>query len=278
MKCRMGLLLSLSFLLAGCGWTVPELETGKDPHASALKPRDIAYHVRCELALAFYNVFHSVQEKNRNPLDFFASWAAKATLKLIVDEKSNISPSFAATPTGVFSVGGGVTLSAQATRTETIGFFLLLSDLFEKSQKNQPLRLKPPTPCKQKSPILIQSDLKMEQWIESLAMLATAPESISDPFKTGGPLDATSHEIQFIVIASGSLTPTWTLVSATVNPDSPFVGASRTQTDDLLITLGPLEQVAGTRALAASITLDQQHFAAQIGQSVTTAIQSQLRR
>jgi len=238
---------------------------------------DIAFQVKCELALAFHDVFNAYQEKDGNPLAFFASWAAKVTLKLAVDEKSNVRPSFIATPTGVFSIAGGGELSANATRTETIGFFLLMSDLFD--PKSKKLKLKQARPvCKHRSNILIQSDLKLKEWVESLALIAAVPDGVSNPFVSGGPLDATSHEIQFIVVMGGSITPTWKLISVTANPDAPFLGASRTQTDDLLITLGPIDVLANGRGIAPSAALSAQHLAAQIGQSVSTAIQSQNRR
>jgi hypothetical protein len=95
-------------------------------------------------------------------------------------------------------------------------------------------------------------------------------------FASVGPLDTTSHEVQFIITVSGDVTPVWKLVSVTVNPGGPFLGATRTRTDDLLITMGPLDVSASGRPLRPSRAIEDAHLAAQI-QGITTAIQNQRR-
>jgi hypothetical protein len=262
--------------LSGCGWVVPKIDPlAQTPYDTGIFVNRIANQVKCELGKAVYDVIAEYQEKNTNPVGWLATWGAKATLKLIVDEKSNLSPGVLVTPPGTFSLGADASLSADATRTETIGFFFVFADLLD--PKTHRLPAKEPRICIHYSDILIESDLKLKEWVEAVGLIAATPQTVSNPFVSGGPLDTTSHEVQFIVTLSGDVTPTWKLVSVTANPGSLFLGASRMRTDDLLITMGPLDVVASGRALRPSEAIETAHLAAQI-QGITTAIQNQSRR
>lgn len=271
----MGLTLVAS-ALSGCGWVVPKIDPlSQTPYDTGIFVNRIANQVKCELGKAVYDVIAEYQEKNANPVGWLATWGAKATLKIIVDEKSNISPGVLVTPPGVFSLAGDASLSSDATRTVTIGFFFVFADLLD--PKTHKLPTKEPQICIHYSDILIESDLKLKEWVEAVGLIAATPQTVSNPFVSGGPLDTTSHEVQFIVTLSGDVTPIWKLVSVTVNPGSSFLGATRTRTDDLLITMGPLDVLASGRALRPSRAIEDAHLAAQIT-SITTAIQNQGRR
>ena len=53
------------------------------------------------------------------------------------------------------------------------------------------------------------------------------------------PFDIISHEVNFVVVAGGNITPTWTLVTFSANTgNSPLIGATRTRTNNVLITMG----------------------------------------
>jgi hypothetical protein len=60
--------------------------------------------------------------------------------------------------------------------------------------------------------------------------------------KPNPPIDAISHQVQFIVIWNASMTPNWTLVrfKGPAPASGPFASASRTDTHQVLITLGPV--------------------------------------
>jgi hypothetical protein len=85
--------------------------------------------------------------------------------------------------------------------------------------------------------------------------------------------DVISHEVTFVIVYGGNITPTWKLVRVSANAGSgSFFGATRTKTQDLIITMGPPQGGAagGGLSLAASNTI----LASQIGQAVASAIRS----
>jgi hypothetical protein len=76
-----------------------------------------------------------------------------------------------------------------------------------------------------------------------------------------GAKDTVSLEIKFIIVTSGSVTPTWKLVRISANSgSSPFFNTGRTRTHDLIITLGDPSQISSNT-----------HLASQIGNSVSNA-------
>lgn len=263
----------VSCFLSACGWVTPEFYLpSQTPYDTGIFVNRIANQVKCELGKAVYDVIMEYQEKNANPVGWLATWGAKATLKIIVEEKSNLSPSVLVTPPSTFSLNANASLSADATRTETVNFYFVFADLLD--AKTHKLPAQEPKVCEHYRDILIESDLKLKEWVETVGLLASTPKTVSDPFKTGGPLDTTSHEIQFVVTGTGGITPAWKLVSVTVNPSGGFLGASRARTDDLLITMGPMTSIAPSgRPLVSTGAIDAAHLGAQI-QGITTAIQS----
>jgi hypothetical protein len=259
--------------LSACGWVTPLIDPLSQTPSYSMSTfvTGIAGQVKCELAKAVRDVIMEYQENRDNPVGWLAQWGAKATLKIIVEEKSNLSPSVLVTPPGTFSLNANGSLSADATRTETISFYYRFADMFD--PKTHRLTDQEPQVCKHASDILIESDLKLKDWVETVGLLASAPKLVSDPFKSGGPLDTTSHEVQFLVTLTGGITPAWKLVSVTANPSGSFLGATRARTDDLLITMGPMTSIAPNgRPLVSTGTIDAAHLAAQI-QGITTAIQ-----
>jgi hypothetical protein len=84
---------------------------------------------------------------------------------------------------------------------------------------------------------------------------------------SGSSPDTVSLEIKFVIVSSGNLTPTWKLVRLTANNGAgPLFATGRTRTHDLIITIGPANQM----------TLNT-HLASQIGQAVSGGNQSLLR-
>jgi hypothetical protein len=78
--------------------------------------------------------------------------------------------------------------------------------------------------------------------------------------------DTVSIEIKFVVVTNGNVTPTWKLVRVSANTaSSPLFAAGRTRTHDLIITLGPSNQVTTNANLAL-----------QIGQAVSGGNRSDL--
>jgi len=229
-------------------------------------------------------------------LAFLDTWAAQATLTLTVDEKSALSPGVSLNtpmPTAVttfphsaavstpqsFSLGLGATGSADATRKETLALYIDFKKFTDKASiakaklmKDQPGGVD--SPCNLPSGIFIQSDLKLKEWIADAMLPAyvnrgvdygqalAAEEKISKK-------DVISHEITFVILYGGNITPTWKLVRVSANTGSlPLFSAQRTKTQDLIITMGPPQD--GTLSTAAQNTI----LAAQIGQAVANAIRN----
>ena len=78
--------------------------------------------------------------------------------------------------------------------------------------------------------------------------------------------DTISIEIKFVIVSNGNVTPTWKLVRVSANTGaSPLFAVGRTRTHDLIITIGPPNQVTTNANLAL-----------QIGQTVSSGNRSSL--
>jgi hypothetical protein len=171
-----------------------------------------------------------------------AGWAAQVTLDLQVDETGTLNPGatflrpLAGTDTFTFGIGG--TLSSQGTREDKFGVYWNLDKL--KSVKG--------TSCDSDaqpdhgSSLLLESDLKIQEWLyNSLYVDYFTPSSAITKDADGAfKQEYLSYHVKFVVISSGTATPTWKLARLTTgNGSLPFLGANRTRTHDLLMTFGP---------------------------------------
>jgi hypothetical protein len=134
-----------------------------------------------------------------------------------------------------------------------------------------------PAPCPHENGIFIESDLKLREWLEDVMLPAYVQggivpnyaDALAKEEKAGKKKDVISHEVTFVIVYGANITPTWKLVRVSANTGSPFFfGATRTNTQDLVITMGPPQD--GGLSTAAQNTI----LAAQIGQAVASAIRS----
>jgi hypothetical protein len=133
-----GALTSLVTLwLSGCGTFVPDIRDFPN-NGSAEKNNELVEaiidSVRCELRDA---VTALINEKSSDPKDkalrlaFEQKWGAQVGLTLRLDEKTAISPSaLSHIPTSVFTVAGGVSGSAEATRIDIVNFYATVKELY----------------------------------------------------------------------------------------------------------------------------------------------------
>ena len=78
-----------------------------------------------------------------------------------------------------------------------------------------------------------------------------------------------THEVKFQIVSGANATPTWKLVQVTANTASPLFNTTRDRTQDLLITLGPVQPGTPSKGTPALATAAQNsHLAQQIGQAV----------
>lgn len=237
--------------------------------------------------------------KTGRQLSWLDQWAAQVTLTLTIDEKGTANPGVALNtplPTAVtsfpglpsvttaqsFSLGFGGTASADATRKETLAWLIDFKKFTDQASLRKAKVLKDEfertgiSPCYQENSIFIESDLKLREWLYAATLSAfqqrgqvtNFAQSILAEAKASKK-DVISHEITFVILYGGNITPTWKLVRVSANTGSaPLFSAQRTKTQDLIITLGP--QQAGTLSPAAQNTI----LASQIGIAVANAIRN----
>ncbi len=271
---KAGLVLAASFLLGGCGLTTPAMENFSQKIPEGLEENTIINQVRCELHLG-------VQEALAHPVkDGYSlgwlrdDWGAKVTMNLTVDEKGALAPGLSFTSpfekaTQTFTANLGATASAQATRKETVeltyGFKKLLAEP----------DITPP--CSNEDGVQIHSDLKIAEFIFNKATIAQIRDT-TDSSDTKGhyPFTSFSDDVTFVVAVGASATPVFKLVRLSASSNSPLMNATRTKTQDILVTLSKLDD---PNADAPKLTAEGQaaHNAELIGEQAGQAITSALR-
>lgn len=260
--------ISLS-ALGGCGLFTPEkgLLSNDDvqpPNASpqGMFEQNVVAHIRCEIrnGVAKALLLPNVQ--------WLAGYAATVTLKLTVEDQSALSPNasfispilpLASAQSFTFGIGGSG--AANATRVETIQFNYSNKELLAEAHKDLRAGI---TSCQgYQNGVMIDSDLKIGQFIYDKAVVAGAAGEATSKGVTTAPFSQLQFEITFNASFGGNITPTWKFTRTTVNGSGTLFSATRTDIDDVLITLGP--PTAQTAAL---------HNAAVTGSSVGQAVQS----
>ena len=94
--------------------------------------------------------------------------------------------------------------------------------------------------------LIVNNDLKIYEWLRSALHIQTIIAEFGGNIVAAGKdstrgigQNAITHEVQFVVVTDGNVTPQWKLVRVTGNPNSPFFDASRSRTHDLIVTFGP---------------------------------------
>lgn len=281
------LALILPVALGACGLFVPEKDLfATDEYSEGNFESMIVRNIKCELHIGVQNFLDSrLGESPRG--QFIRDWGAQVQLKIQVDEMSGLTPGVTLnTPfensIKTFPIGGNVTTpqsfalglgasgTAHATRVETISFTYSFRDL-----------LAEPLPqggqCNYENGILIQSDLKIGQFIFDKMVIATAP-GVPEAFitKTASPFSVFSDDITFVASFGGSVTPVWHLARVSANTTGTLFNATRTNTDDVIITLGHATRATPTSPAQLSAQANQVHAANLIGSATGSSISSQV--
>lgn len=268
------LLSSLLFciMLSGCGTVAPSLaEYGSE----GILVRAIVQSIKCEIATAVRHVIDKDVDGNSNVIgpvgrEFRDHWGAEVAITLIMEDKTTISPNAVGMPPSpasfMFAIGGSLSGSSQAIRTDKVNFFFTLKDLY-----NQPCTAGLQPRAQDSSPsIIIQNDLKTEAWLfDQLLPIYTGAAPLQTSAKGKFQQNVFSHEIKFVINSTGSLTPSFVLSRASINQSGQFLTASRDRTSDLVVTFGPLDkdQKNGTLIPQAEYF----HQASQFGLAVSTS-------
>jgi hypothetical protein len=231
-------------MLAGCGLIVPQIRdfpNNNDISDDALA-QAIVDSIHCELADAVTSTINdngiAAGPGGFNYAKFLNGWGAEVALTLTLDEKSSVSPTGTFAPlspiTSVFTLAGGISASADANRVDKVNYYYKVKDLYLGPHGKCERDTNPKTP---KDSLLIQSDLKLSEWLHAMTN-GVASRLITT---TGKGTNVLSHEITFDIVTSGNLTPSWKLLRGTVNQGGTFLTASRDRKHDLTVTFGPLD-------------------------------------
>jgi hypothetical protein len=266
-------------ILTGCGTYVPEIQEFPAP-SGALLVKEIVRNVHCEVKRAVTKVIEQDKElakiNGRRLAPWLDKWGVQIQLTLQIDEKSSVNPSLTYTPNPVsalFTLGAGGSVSSQATRIDILHSFYTVQDLVR-----LPKNCAPANPAQ--GSFLLESDLKLRQWLADTVLSSSTgdinvPANPNDsPMKEDGVI---SHEVKFEVDSAGTLTPAWKLTQISVNPDAPFLSASRNRIHDLLITLGPTSQSSLTGKWVPGPAAANSALSSSIGLAVANGLRNSLR-
>jgi hypothetical protein len=287
------LLFLLPVVLGGCGIYVPGMQEVNEPQDKVGPDKNaLIGEIKCEIRNGVWNAVHdpnffSPSATTGNSADWLLGWGVKADLQITVDDKGTFGPG--ATFTSPFgtaaqtvSFGLGIQTSTEAQRKEEIGFAYSLKDLVTEVD-NHRRYLDPSKTCGANG-VFIHSDLKIGEFINQNVFIARPPGIIPNGTE---PFNAFNYDLQFVIVYGASITPGWTLVRVSINPNSPFASAMRTRTQYLTLTFGPLSDTKPPPLFATQakqptpvplVQLNQEaeavHNANLIGQAVTNAIRS----
>jgi len=248
---------------------------------------EIRRKIYCELKKAVQHVNEYPQtliysNGKRHTLPMLPNdWVALTSLSLQVDESSALSPGISynetlRNATAVFGVGGtssvsvpqsfnlgfGAALSSTATRIDKFNPTYSIAYLMERPSResvceNGEVFANAP----QSSPFLIESELGIDKWL--MGAMLTQSYLPSHPSIEGGGSDkgggsslgplSVSLELKFVIISSGSITPTWKLLQVSANTSGTLLSMGRVRTHDLIITIGPPDQNTTNAYLAQTI-------------------------
>ncbi|MBP1861631.1 hypothetical protein [Rhizobium herbae] len=238
-------------LLSGCGLVVPQKAPLRgNPVDAQGRTRqgkmesNIIANVRCEVTKGLFEALMT------NHVPWLKDWGTKITLDLSWDEVSNFNPGVSYTdPIGAgktFTVGAGLQLSARATRQEQITFTLDNSVLLIEAGLTKDARGNLDCSSLQDG-TQVYSDLDIDGFILDKTTIAGGHEATTRTIEY--PQFSTfTQKLTFVATFGASATPTWKLVRTTYNPSGNFLQATRTKTNLIVVTLGPLETPLSKRA------------------------------
>ena len=258
-------------LLAGCGTYVPGIQEFPGDSADGQRlVTAIVRNVKCEVRDALDDLYRI------DTRPFLDAWGVQVTLNLTMVEKGILNPTGLRTPVtpinSVFTLGVDATVSSEATRTEKLSAYYTVREL---------RKLGRCVPEARGGPFLMQSNLKLNEWLVDAATVAHTGGSdfgaAAAAFKDG----VLSHEVKFDVVTVGGITPSWKLVTGTINPTGTFLAASRDRSHDLIITFGPTAEPPKSgphkgRPVPSRIAADAA-LASDIGVAVGNSIKRALR-
>jgi len=255
-------------------------------------------HIHCEVERAVKHLIKrdiDLAVVNNGPRDaeWLEKWGAQITLTLTIDESSSLNPGVTFNtpiiPANVdfpglkspismsqiynFELGG--TLSSDGTRIDKLSTYNTVKELL-----TEPSFCTPPGPNDPPKLSFLDGDLRLEEWLlDAVLIQGTKAADLSSKAVEGAfKQNIISHEVKFMIVSSGNITPSWKLVRVSANPSSFFFGTNRTRTHDLIITFGPNEQTTtGNKKRKPSDKPSQAASNAQLASEIGLAVANSLR-
>ena len=277
LKMRSVAIAAICVTLLGCGLRIPPIDDSASPVEGQRFVQAILTNITCELRAAVANLHAAYPDGT-----FVDNFGIQTTLTLTYDEKGALAPGITWAPpspaSAVFSLGAGLNFSSDATRTNKIDAYYLVSDLQKATCSDE---------ARPNGAFLLQSDLKLSEWL-FLAVSASMTNTVNFKTTTLAVEDSVlQHQVKFVINTNATATPSWVLSRVTVNPSGNFLTLDRTRTNDLTITLGPavaavVEASRSGRTKVVSRVPDRRaadlHLSAQIANGIETGVRNALNR
>lgn len=199
-----------------------------------------------------------------------------------------------------YNLGLGGKASTQSTRTETAGASFSVQQLVQNAKKTNRYQMevescdnqtfdeaerdrlyqneesKKLSKTAQFLSLITNNDLKIYEWLKTVLRIQEVIAGLGggavgvgkDSSKGIIGQNAITHEVSFLVVTDGQVTPQWKLVRVSANQNSPFFDTQRQRTHDLIVTFGPRDPKTGKLESAA----ESQHNAALYGLSNVNGI------
>jgi hypothetical protein len=218
----------------------------------------ILNHIQCEIRRGIENALYDPRfyppPSSPNPpksIDWIKTWGAKVSYVFTVDEKGSLAPgvswknSFAKKGTSI-ALGGGLQGSAESQRKETGAVTYAFTDWISDKPPATPLSC-----AVAQDGVQIDSDLKIADFINNKLFVARVPGTLPNAPKALNAdkpltLSTFSDELTFTVSYGANATPSWIFVRLSVNPSGSLLSDTRTKTQYVSITLGPVAQPSTT--------------------------------
>jgi hypothetical protein len=229
----------------------------------------IVRHLLCEIASG---IWRAANNKYFNVGWLKSSnWGTSVTLTITHEDQSSLNPSVSfidllppLKSAQTFILGAGANGSANATRTETIQFTYVNNTLWQWAKLNTVNGDLPS--CSvwgYQNGVMIDGDLKISDFIYDKAVIATFGNISSAPNRDY-PFNTFTENLSFVATLGGSITPAWKLTYFTANTSGTFLSATRTNTDQLTITIGPIGTYASDKGPAELSTSAQNQHNTQV--------------
>lgn len=248
--------------VGACGTYVPQIqEVWEGPDIDGDMQFRIKENIFCETVRALRYVDENFSANGRPVIP--ASYGVQMQITLTAEEGGGAVPgaSFNRILSNVsetFSLSAGAALSSSAARTDTTYSYYNVGKISGPGAN----AFCDDRGAARGSSLLLQSNLGIAAYLTGAAKGANLFPSSAPPKAGGVKLDVFSYDVKFVVVTSGSISPSWQLVNlSTSRAAQALLSAGRTRTHGLTLTFGPGDP--STPSLAAL----QTHFSSQIVQS-----------